>query len=75
MNRANMPWCHVPETTTVDELLYRLWRVTNATCSCGGAGPEEGCQVCQTWHYVTGATDAAVHNGAGNNAGQGRKRC
>ena len=62
MKRENMPWCHVPESATVDELMDRLWRVTQATCSCGGGGPEEGCQACQTWHYVTGNTNIMVHN-------------
>lgn len=69
MERENTPWCHVPNETTADELLDRLWQATQATCSCGGAGPEEGCQVCQTWHYVTGATNIMVHNAAVSGGG------
>ena len=67
-NRENVPWCHVPESTTVDDILVRLWRVVNQTCECGGAGPEEGCQACQTWHFVTGNTDIAVSNWKGRGA-------
>ena len=51
------PWCDMPHDTPIEEVLRRLWEVTQETCSCGGAEPDAGCQVCQTWHYVTGRTE------------------
>jgi len=55
VKRENTPWCHVPESATVDEILSKLWAFTQETCSCGGKGPNDGgCRACQTWHYVTG---------------------
>lgn len=29
-----------------------LRRAVNAACTCGGAGPGDGCPACEVWHYV-----------------------
>lgn len=36
-----------PEMTTMERILMEA---VNEFCSCGGAGPENGCAVCRIWH-------------------------
>lgn len=39
-----------PEMTPMERILMEA---VNEFCSCGGAGPEDGCTVCKIWHrYV-----------------------
>jgi hypothetical protein len=63
MNRSDTAWCHIPDDTTVDDIVERLWLVVCALCECGGSGPGEGgCRFCEIWHYVTGNQDELTIN-------------
>jgi len=31
-----------------------LREAVNASCTCGGAGPGEGCPACEVWHWMRG---------------------
>lgn len=37
----------------LDALRARIEKTINAFCSCGGAGPGEGCVACDIYHAVT----------------------
>ena len=54
VDRTGRPWCHVPDDTTPDYILRRLWHATLDNCRCGGRGPGMGgCDACEIWHYTT----------------------
>lgn len=57
MKRENSPWFNIPEKTTVDEIMDRVWKAINANCACGGSGINEGCSACQMWHYICGEVE------------------
>lgn len=40
---------------TCMDLRARLREAVNASCTCGGAGPGEGCPACEVWHQMTGS--------------------
>ena len=38
---------------TTDKLFMEyLRRAVNASCTCGGAGPGDGCPACEVWHKM-----------------------
>lgn len=45
-------------TTEVGRAIWhvdRLHEAVNASCTCGGAGPGEGCPACEVWHRMRGS--------------------
>jgi len=42
---------------TATTLLVAIRTAVNEACTCGGAGPGEGCPACEVWHYIQRVAD------------------